>query len=151
MPTCINFQLLSLNSVSEFLSSFHELVFGVHHCQLVLVIIFSRNGFYEADSESEDGDFAAQIREQTSRIQKEIELERKLKTRQVDRLAKQTAPAPQFNESDDAGYSTLPRYKGSGSYNNIPSAQDAHAFQAYSASTPDMSSLYAAQQVGYFF
>ena len=57
----------------------------------------------------------------------------------------------------DRGHSTLPRYRGSGSFSNLntaSSAQDAHAFQAYSASTPDISSLYAAQQVrikGHFF
>ena len=57
----------------------------------------------------------------------------------------------------DRGHSTLPRYRGSGSFSNLntaTSAQDAHAFQAYSASTPDISSLYAAQQVrikGHFF
>ena len=55
---------------------------------------------YEADSESEEGDFAKQIREQSTRIQKEIELERRLKTRAVQRAAnqptQQTLPAPDF-------------------------------------------------------
>lgn len=60
--------------------------------------IFHRH--YEADSESEEGDFAKQIREQSTRIQKEIELERRLKTRAVQRAAnqptQQTLPAPDF-------------------------------------------------------
>ena len=60
--------------------------------------IFPRH--YEADSESEEGDFAKQIREQSTRIQKEIELERRLKTRAVQRAAnqptQQTLPAPDF-------------------------------------------------------
>lgn len=50
----------------------------------------------------------------------------------------------------DRGHNSLPRYRGSGSFSNLNTAvaaQDPHAFQAYSASTPDISSLYAAQQV----
>lgn len=106
---------------------------------------------YEADSESEDGDFAQQVREQTSRIQREIELERKLRTRQSNRsnsASNLNNGQMQFNSSDDMGYNTLPRYRGSGSVNNLNSHHnDQHAFQAYSASTPDVSSLFAAQQV----
>lgn len=104
-----------------------------------------RNHCYEADSESEDGEFAEQIREQTSRIQREIELERRLKTRQS---ARANGNQMQFNEQNQPTVSTLPRYRGSASHMNLPaiSSGDHHAFQAYSASTPDVTSLYTAQQ-----
>ena len=60
-----------------------------------------------------------------------------------------------FAGSEDRGYSSLdtrhnslPRYRASTSYTNLPSAQDLHAFHSYSASTPDVSALFNAQQVG---
>lgn len=84
-----------------------------------------------------------QIREQTSRIQREIELERRLKTRQSARANNQM----QFGENDQPSVSTLPRYRSSASHMNLPVAvSDRHAFQSYSASTPDVTSLYTAQQ-----
>jgi len=109
---------------------------------------------YEADSESEDGDFAQQIREQSSRIQKEIELERRLKTRQAQRVANQSVPITDSAGSGRSGYNsvdsrhhTQPRYRGSGSFTHLSSAQGLHAFHSYSASTPDMTNLFTAQQV----
>lgn len=117
----------------------------------VLILPFS---YYEADSESEDGDFAKQIREQSSRIQKEIELERRLKSRQAQRASNQQSQFAEFGPSGQTGYNgleskhqSLPRYRGSMSYSNLPSAQELHAFHAFSASTPDVSSLFTAQQV----
>lgn len=119
--------------------------------------------YYEADTESDD-DFSLQIREQTSRIQKEIELERKLKHRQAQRSGTNQHPQhsqhPQLTEfpaNGQPGYATLdsrqhtmPRYKGSTSYSNLPAAQELHAFHSYSASTPDVSALLKAEQVGVY-
>ncbi|XP_067937050.1 calponin homology domain-containing protein DDB_G0272472-like [Watersipora subatra] len=111
------------------------------------------NGHYEADTESEDGEFAQQIREQSSRIQKEIELERRLKVRQAQRLAPGYPQLKEFPAAEQVGYNglesrqpSLTRHRGSASHSNLSSVQDVHAFHAYSASNPDISSILAAQQ-----